>query len=145
MFVADTNLLLHAANRGSPLHRRTRKLVDSWRRGSEPWYATWAILYEFLRVITHRAVLARPFTFEQAGSFVEGLLASVNFDVLVETPRHLDILRELMAEHPDLSGSIMHDLHTVALMREHGIGEIRTLDRHFDRFTSLHVVNPLAM
>lgn len=141
MFVADTNILLHAANRGSPLYTRSRRLVDKWRTGSEPWYATWAVLYEFLRVITHRGFLARPFSFGQAWSFVDGLLASVHFDVLIETPRHRRIVRDLMKEYPDLSGSIMHDLHTVALMREHGISEIRTLDRHFQRFAHLRVVD----
>ncbi|HET6630156.1 MAG TPA: PIN domain-containing protein [Woeseiaceae bacterium] len=144
MFVADTNLLLHAANRDSPIHRNTKRLVNSWRQGSEPWYATWPILYEFLRVITHRNVLARPFTFEEAWNFLGGLLVSASFDILIETRRHPEIVRELMAGYPDLSGSIMHDLHTVALMREHGVSEIRTLVKHFDRFTDLHVVNPLA-
>jgi predicted nucleic acid-binding protein len=62
---------------------------------------------------------------------------------LIETPRHPQFVRDLMEEYPDLSGSIMHDLHTVALMREHGIGEIRTLDRHFQRFRHVKVVNPL--
>jgi toxin-antitoxin system PIN domain toxin len=143
VFVVDTNLLLHAANRASPSHRATRRLVDAWRKGSEPWYATWPILYEFLRVVTHRAVLARPFTFEQAWSFVASLLASDSFDVLIETPRHPHVVQTLVSEYPDLSGSILHDLHTAALMREHGIAEVRTLDSHFQRFVHLQVVNPL--
>lgn len=145
MFVVDTNVLLHAANSGSPHHTRIKRLVDGWRDGSEPCFATWSVLYEFLRVITHRRVLAKPFSFGEAWSFVAGLLASVHFDVLIETPRHPQVIRDLVQEYPDLSGSIMHDLHTVALMREHGIGEIRTLDRHFQRFTHLRVVNPLTM
>jgi toxin-antitoxin system PIN domain toxin len=145
VFAVDTNILLHAANRSSPHHARLKRLVAGWRNGPEPWYATWSVIYEFLRVITHRGVLTRPFSFNEAWSFVAGVLASVHFDVLVETPRHPQIVQDLLAEYPDLSGSIMHDVHTVALMREHGISEIRTLDRHFQRFTHLRVVNPLAM
>ena len=145
MFVVDTNILLHAANRGSPHHARLKRLVGGWRNGPEPCNATWSMLYEFLRVITHRGVLARPFSFNEAWSFVAGMLASVHFDILVETPGHRQVVRDLMNEYPDLSGSIMHDVHTVALMREHGISEIRTFDRHIQRFTHLRAVNPLAM
>jgi toxin-antitoxin system PIN domain toxin len=140
--VVDTNVLLHGANRGSPLHKQVKPTIDTWRNGSEPWYATWSVLYEFLRVITHRGALARPLSFNEAWSFIDGLLISIHFDVLIETNRHPQIVRDLIKEYPDLSGSIMHDLHTVALMREHGISEIRTLDRHFQKFTHLRVVDP---
>ena len=38
----------------------------------------------------------------------------------------------------------MHDLHTVALMREHGVREVHTADKDFLRFRDLRVVNPLT-
>ena len=37
----------------------------------------------------------------------------------------------------------MHNLHIAALMREHGVTEIRTADTDFHQFKFLQVVNPL--
>jgi predicted nucleic acid-binding protein len=53
------------------------------------------------------------------------------------------VLDELAALHPRLRGNVVHDLHTAALMREHGVAEIRTADADFYQFPFLTVVNPL--
>jgi predicted nucleic acid-binding protein len=43
-----------------------------------------------------------------------------------------------------LRGNILHDAHTAALMREHGIKEIYTRDMDFHRFPFLTVLDPTA-
>ena len=53
MFVVDTNILIYAADRDSPEHARCRELLDGWRSQATPWYVSWGILYEFLRVATY--------------------------------------------------------------------------------------------
>ena len=53
------------------------------------------------------------------------------------------MLENLVATQQRLGGNIVHDLHIVALMTEHGIPEIRTADADFHRFRGLRVVNPL--
>lgn len=144
MFVVDANVFVYAANPDVEQHQRARRMLNEWRGGMEEWFATWPILYEFLRVATHPNVFRQPRTWEQAWDFVRALLASPSFGVLVETPRHAEVARELGAEYPWVAGSIMHDFHTVVLMREHGVTEIRTADADFRRFRHLRVVNPLA-
>jgi toxin-antitoxin system PIN domain toxin len=144
LFAVDTNLLLYAVNRDAPTYERANGLLDSWREGTEEWFATWPVLYEFLRVATHPKVFEEPRTWEQAWEFIQALFASPSFGVLVETPRHAEVARELGAEYPWVAGSIMHDFHTVVLMREHGVTEIRTADSDFRRFAHLRVVNPLT-
>lgn len=62
----------------------------------------------------------------------------------METDRHAEVLGELVASDPGVSGNLVHDLHTVALMKEHGVTEIRTRDADFRRFPELRVVDPLA-
>jgi predicted nucleic acid-binding protein len=62
----------------------------------------------------------------------------------VETGRHGEILEEITRLHPRVSGNLVHDLHTAALMREHGVAEIRTADADFHQFGFLRVVNPLV-
>lgn len=60
MFVVDTNVLVYAADESAPEHERGRELLESWRRSNEPWHLTWGMVYEFLRVVTHRGVLVEP-------------------------------------------------------------------------------------
>ena len=72
------------------------------------------------------------------------LLNSPGFQMLAATSRHATMLARTLRELPDLRGSVMHDLHTAVLMREHGISKVCTCDKHFGRFPFLTVVDPLA-
>jgi toxin-antitoxin system PIN domain toxin len=144
VFVVDTNLLLYALNPAAPEHARARALIGDWQAGVEPWFLTWGIVYEFLRVSTHRRVFERPLELRQAQEWVASLLATPNVGMLVETERHDEVLREVTGLHPRLGGNVVHDLHTAVLMREHGIAELRTADTDFHQFGFLRVVNPLV-
>lgn len=144
MFAVDANLLVYAAVPVAPNHERARDWLRGCASGDRPWFATWSALYEFLRVTTHRRVYAPSLPFVEAVAFVAELFRSPAFGVLVETDRHAAVLADLAREHPRLAGNILHDLHTVALMREHGVREIHTADADFRQFRELRVVNPLA-
>jgi len=143
LFVVDTNLLLYARNENSPFHPRMRTSLAEWGAGAEAWFVTWSVVYEFLRVATHRFVFAYPPTFAEAWDFIASLRTSASFGILVETERHAEVVRELTLEYPRISGNRLHDLHIAALMREHGVREIRTADLGFHQFKFLRVVNPL--
>ncbi len=67
MFLVDTNILVYAANQAVPEHAVCRKLVEKWRNQSPPWYLTWKIIYEFLRVTTHPRVMPRPWDYHRLG------------------------------------------------------------------------------
>ncbi|HUF49865.1 MAG TPA: TA system VapC family ribonuclease toxin [Longimicrobiales bacterium] len=144
MFVVDTNVLVYAANRDCPEHERCRELVEQWRHGTTPWYTTWAILYEFLRVVTHARVLPRPLAANSALDFVEAVLAAPAHRILVASEQHAVLARQLAGEVPALAGNLFHDFHTAVLMREHGVGTIYTRDADFRRFTFLEVIDPLS-
>lgn len=144
MFVVDTNLLLYAVNPDSDDHGAARALIEEWRRDDRSWFLTWSIVYEFLRVGTHPKVFPRPLTLPRAREWIAALLSCPSAGMLVATERHMEVLEELSARHPRLCGNIVHDLHTAALMREHGVTEIRTADTDFHQFPFLTVVNPLV-
>ena len=143
MFVVDTNLLIYAADEDSPWQERVRALLAEWGSDTQPWFITWSVIYEFLRVATHRSVFAHPLSFADAWSFIESLRTSPSFGILVETERHPEVVRGLTLEYARLSGYRLHDLHIAALMKEHGVTEIRTADLSFHEFKFLRVVNPL--
>ena len=116
-------------------------MADSGR----PWYPTWGICYEFLRVTTHPRVMARPRTGPEAWAFLTAVLASPGLGLLRPTNRHTQVVGEILDELPDLRGNRMHDLHTAALMREHGIRTVYTRDTDFHRFPFLEPLDPLRL
>jgi toxin-antitoxin system PIN domain toxin len=144
MFAVDTNVFLYAADRAAPEHDRARRLVEVWRRQASPWYTTWGVIYEFMRVVTHPRVLRQPWTAAEAWTFVEALRASPGLEILVHTERHADVAAEMISEAPDLRGNLVHDAHTAVLMREHGIRRLYTCDTNFHRFPFIEVLDPLA-
>jgi toxin-antitoxin system PIN domain toxin len=144
VFVVDTNIFLYAAEKSCPEHHACRKLLESWRVQASAWYTTWGIVYEFLRVITHPKVFEKPWTSARAWQFVEAVIASPSFGILVETPRHQSVATQTLQEIPQLHGNILHDAHTAIVMREHGIQTIYSRDTHFNRFPFVEVRDPLA-
>lgn len=144
MFVVDTNVLLYAVNPDAPEHAPARTAVDRWHQGSDRWFLTWGIIYEFLRVSTHPRVFGNPLTLGEAWAWLTALLTAPEVGILAETDRHSLVLAELAKAHPRLRGNPVHDLHTAALMREHGVSEIQTADTDFHQFGFLTVVNPLV-
>jgi toxin-antitoxin system PIN domain toxin len=144
VFVADTNLLVYAADRDAPEHERCREIVLRWRAQPAPWHLTWGIAYEFLRVATHPRVLRRQWAPQDALGFLNALFASPALSLLGETDRHASVLRDLIDQVPRLTGNLLHGAHTVALMREHGVRMIYTRDADFHRFPGVEVRDPLA-
>jgi len=144
VFVVDTNVLVYAADQAAEEHARCRQLVEGWRAQVLPWYTTWSVLYEFLRVSTHPRVFRRPWTAAAAWRFVESLVASPGLGILVETSRHLEVAAMTAAEIPGLRGNLWHDTRTAVLMRENGLRRIYTRDQDFHRFPFLEVIDPLT-
>lgn len=142
MFVIDTNILVYAVDRNAADHRVCRQLLEKVRRRAEPWYLTWGIVYEFLRVTTHVAVLKRPLTTGQAWEFLQALTAAPGMEFLCETERHAHIAVEVFREVPSLVGNLVFDAHTAVLMRENGVRSIYTRDTDFRQFRFLEVLDP---
>lgn len=143
MFVVDANVLVVAADRGDPNHEACRTLLQEWRQQPTPWYLTWPILFDFLRLASDPGIYRKPWTIEQAWSFVEAILAAPALNVLTAGNRHQTIIEGILEQLPDLQGELMHETQIVATMLEHGIRQIVTRDTEFHRFPMLEVVDPL--
>jgi uncharacterized protein len=142
MLVLDTNVLVYAANKDSELNAVCRRRIEECRAGSLPWYLSWPICYEFLRICTHPNILPHPWSIPAGWNFLESILAAPSAGLLLPTARHAEVLGEVIAEVPHLRGNILHDVDTAVLMREHGIKQIYTLDTDFHRFRFLTVLDP---
>jgi toxin-antitoxin system PIN domain toxin len=141
-FLIDTNIFLHAANSASPHHKAARDFLQRHLRARSGWCVTWPILYEFLRVSTHRRVFPKPLTANEALQFMAAFMGLEEVAILSATDRHFTVLTAIVDEiGPAAVGNLFHDLHTAALMREHGVPEIITADTDF--FNSLSYGYPI--
>lgn len=143
MFVVDTNILIYGVDRDSPDHLLCHSLLEKWRRQATPWYVTWGIVYEFLRIVTHPRVLKKPMSNDAAWSFIDALFASPQLHLLIETENHRYVAKEVFKEVKNLTGNLVFDTHTAILMRERGIRKIYTRDRDFNRFPFIEAIDPV--
>ena len=141
--VLDTNILVYAADQNSEFFAPSRRFLNRRLSTFAPTFLTWGICYEFLRLTTHRGPFPGRLSAADAFSFLSTLMSHPGFSILNATDRHADVLTQTLIELPELSGNVMHDVHTAVLMRENGIREICTLDADFFRFPFLTVVDPL--
>lgn len=144
MFVVDTNVLIYASDADAREHDLCRDHLERWRAQATPWYLTWGIVYEFLRVATHPRIFRTPWLATEAWSFLEAIMASPALRILSATNRHAVVLAEVITDVPHIAGNLVHDGHTATLMREHGVKQIVTRDTDFHRFPFLEVVDPLS-
>lgn len=142
-FLVDTNILAYAVNRDCEEHRAAAEAVGAWLSGVVPWALTWGVVYEFLLVVTHPRIFPRPLTADRALHFLDPILSSDLVSVLGPTSRHEDLMRSTIRETGRPAGNLFHDLHTVVIMREHGVSEIMTADTDFRKFPFLRVTDPV--
>ena len=142
-FLVDTNILLYSANPASPEYAAARAEVDRLRSGTSPWFLTWGVVYEFLRVATHPIVFPRPLSVASAALFIKRLLESPSLEVLQETERHFPLFEDELRTTPEIYGNDVHDAHLVVLMREHNLRRILSADKGFLRFKGIEVTDPV--
>jgi len=138
----DTGILLLAVNRWAPEHARASRVLEDLANGDVPWGLPWSVAAEFLERVTHPHAVARPLQAEEACGFLELLLESATVHPLAPTPRHVAVLR-------DVAGMVAHEaglpprIETAALLREHGVRELLSLDAGMRRWPFLSVIDPL--
>lgn len=61
MIVPDINLLIHAYNQGSKVHTRAKDWWEDKLSQPETIGLAWVVALGFIRLTTHRSVMAIPF------------------------------------------------------------------------------------
>jgi toxin-antitoxin system PIN domain toxin len=143
LIAVDTNILVYAHREDSPFHDPASKRIVELAEGSSTWSIPWPCVHEFLAIVTHPRIYAPPTPLPRALDQVAAWLASPTLVLLAESADHWPTLRALLASGR-IVGAQGHDARIVALCRQHGVRELWSADRDFNRFAGLTVVNPLV-
>lgn len=142
MILPDVNLLLHAYNSESPVHPAARAWWEGLLNGTRPVGLAWVAVLGFIRVATHRQIMARPLPVATACAHVRAWLAQPYVSLIDPGARHAEILFGLF-ESLGTAGNLTTDAHLAALAIEHQ-AELHSTDADFARFPGLRWLNPLA-
>jgi uncharacterized protein len=133
--------------RGGKRHRITRgpeKFSKNWRRESSRGRFRGPCIYEFIRVVIHPRVFDPPTDLEGGLDDLDSLLQSPSLTLLREGSRHAVFMQRLLRSG-QAADNLAHDAHIAALIAEHGVSELWTVDRDFARFPGIRVRNPFDM
>ncbi len=141
MIVPDVNLLVYAYNADAPHHAAARSWWERCLGEDATVGLPWIVALGFVRIMTHRAVLARPLDPRAALEHVRSWLDQPNVEIVEPGPRHLQILEELLGAL-GIAGALTTDAHLAALAIERQ-AELHSNDADFARFAGLRWRNPL--
>jgi toxin-antitoxin system PIN domain toxin len=143
VIAVDTNVLVYAHREDSPWHASAVSCVTRLAEGRAPWAIPWPCVHEFLAVVTHPRIFDPPTPAAAAVDQVAAWLESPSVALLHESAAHWATLMELLTAGK-VSGPHVHDARVAALCLDHGVSELWTADRDFNRFPRLSVRNPLV-
>jgi toxin-antitoxin system PIN domain toxin len=140
-YSVDVNILLYASDTSSPKHAEAIRFLK--QRASDPdlFCIAWPTLIAFLRIATHPRIFAEPLSPDDALGNVESLLSLPRVRLLSEGEGFLEVYREVTARFP-VRGNLVPDAQLAALLRQHGVRRLYTVDRDFRKFDFLEVADP---
>jgi toxin-antitoxin system PIN domain toxin len=132
MIAVDTNILVYAHREEFPQHHAAMRRLLALAEGAAPWGVPVFCLGEFMRVVTHRKVLKPPSSLDQAVAFVDALMASESFRLLLPDAAYWVELRALIGNARSI-GNLTFDAQIAAICVRQG-AVLLTHDRDFARF-----------
>ena len=142
MILPDVNLLIYAHNQAVREHAAAHAWWSDLMAREQPVALPWAVVFGFIRLVTHPAVLVQPLPPERALACVRSWLEREHVRILDPGPRHLEIVAQLFAA-TGVAGRLTTDTHLAALAIEHQ-AELHTNDADFGRYPGLRQRNPIA-
>ena len=143
MIAVDTNVLVYAHREDSPWHAVARRRLAQLAEGRAAWSIPWPCVHEFLAIVTHPRIFSPPTPMATALDCVSAWMESPSLTLIAEGPDHWARLSSLLGA-AQVAGPKVHDARIAALCIQHGVRELWSADRDFQRFPELTVVNPLV-
>jgi toxin-antitoxin system PIN domain toxin len=143
MIILDINVLVHAYNSDSAGHAVARRWLEDTLSGSVTVGLPWVSILGFIRIMTHRSIMANPMYPRDTTRRVRQWLATPAVNIITPGDRHADILFELL-DGLGTAGNLTTDAHLAALAIEYR-AELASTDSDFSRFSGLRWFNPLGV
>ncbi len=142
MVLPDINLLMYAHNAAAPFHAAARAWWEDLLTREQPVAIPWAVVFGFVRLVTHSGVLVHPVPPPAALERVRTWVDRPHVQTIDPGPRHLRIVEELFRA-TGVGGNLTTDTHLAAIAIEHQC-ELHSNDGDFQRFPGLRWRNPIA-
>ena len=133
-------MLVYAFSPSAKLQPAAQSLIRQLAEGDEPWGIPVFCLGEFLRVVTHPAIMSRPSSPEEACNILERVIEAPSCQVFLPGPRYPALFLDAVRESRGV-GNLVFDAQIAALCREAGVDVLITEDAHFSRFRGIKVRN----
>jgi toxin-antitoxin system PIN domain toxin len=143
MIAVDTNILVYGHREDSEWHEPADQCITQLAESGALWAIPWPCIHEFVAIATHPLIYNPPTPLADAMEQVECWLEAPTLVLLSEGPGYWEILRNLL-KNGRVVGPQVHDARIAALCTQHGVTELWTADRDFNRFHPLPVINPLV-
>jgi toxin-antitoxin system PIN domain toxin len=127
-YSVDVNVLLYASDTSSPWQAKAIRFLQ--QRPSDPdlFCIAWSTVMSYLRIATHARIFAHPLAPGEALRNIQSLLDLPRVRVLSEREGFLDTYRAA-TEGLSIRGNLVPDAHLAALLRQHGVPRLYTVDR----------------
>jgi uncharacterized protein len=142
MIIPDINVLVHAYNSDSPRHAAARSWWQDTVSSGAAVGMPWVCILGFIRLMTHRGIMANPMRPGDAIRRVKAWLAESNVMIVTPGHQHADILFKLLQDL-GTGGNLTTDAHLAALTLEYR-AQLASTDTDFARFQGLRWFNPLT-
>ena len=142
MIALDTNILVALHRLDQPGNPAAVAAYESAGGDRAPWGIPWPCVHEFLAVVTHPRIFAKPTPLDMALAAIEAWRARPSLRFLAEDDTYWSTFSELVRAGR-ITGARIHDARIAALCIDHGVRELWTADRDFSRFPKLRTRNPL--
>ena len=141
MILVDTNILIYAEDKLSPLHEQARQWWDAQLSGESPVCLCWSILASFIRTSTNRLIFMKPLNMKQVITRVQSWIDQPCVRLINPTESHWKIFQIMLLDGQAMA-NLVADAHLAALAIEHGC-TLYSTDSDFSRFPKLKWKNPL--
>ena len=142
MIAVDTNVLVYAHREDSEWHAAAAERLTYLAEGKAVWTIPWPCIHEFLAIVTHPKIFSPPSPLAVAVAQVDAWLESPTIHLLSEASDYWPHLKAAITA-ARIMGPQVHDARIAALCAQHGVRELWSADRDFNRFPNMTVVNPL--
>jgi len=141
VIAVDTNILVYAFASTSERHARARDLIIELAEGSKSWAIPWHCIAEFLATVTNEKRGGSAEVLPEAIEFCNSISEAPGLVMLSEGIGFDSVFFDVVRDSNSVGGSV-HDARIAALCRYHGVDELITADRDFQRFKGFRVRNP---